>query len=191
MYDGVYGCVKIKKVTQKEKFCDLIIEYENEDYPITSGNLLRCKLGKILKKVTEEFKINIGEEIKVNNNNFIKILDRKYKNKKTTQGYIQKEKYYKCKCSSCGHEWWFMEFKLLQGRNCPKCNIRESKVVVGINDIKTTSPWMIEYFKDKSDGVKYTDGSHVIIEMVCPHCGREKEYMIETLKKLGGYPMYM
>ena len=70
--------------------------------------------------------------------------------------YGNKMKWYECKCIKCGYNhFWKTEYELNTEYGCPVCTGR--KVKKGINDIATTSPWMIEYFINKDDNFVYLD----------------------------------
>ena len=54
----------------------------------------------------------------------------------------------------------------------------------GINDIPTTTPWMIPYFQGGyEEAKKYTSNSHQKIRPICPDCGRvkDKEMTLNTI----------
>ena len=82
-----------------------------------------------------------------------------------------------CKCNKCGN---------IVDRNrsslkskCPVCS--NKKIVKGINDIATTRPEFVQYFKNKEDAYKYSTGSNIELTFVCPRCGTEKKCQINTL----------
>jgi hypothetical protein len=47
--------------------------------------------------------------------------------------------------------------------------------VKGINDIKTTAPWMVKYFYNEKEAEAYTKSSRNKIKIKCPDCGRTKD----------------
>ncbi len=98
-------------------------------------------------------------------------------------------KVYTCTCLKCNDtNVKITESHLKEGRGCPTC--RGLKVVKGINDIPTTSPWMIPYFQGgKDEASMYTNNSNKKIYPKCPHCGRisEKEIKINRLYTKNGF----
>lgn len=117
-----------------------------------------------------EYKYKVGDIIEHDDSKF-EILDIIKGNKNTDCKY-------KYKCLKCG----FIGLKTsakLDLRGCPCCS---NKIIQkGINDIATTNPEMIHYFKNKEDIYKYGKGSHKKVFMVCPECGSEKEMRVEQL----------
>lgn len=64
------------------------------------------------------------------------------------------------------------------------------KVVKGINDIPTTSPWMISYFQDGyEEASNYTNNSNKKIYPRCPNCGQIslKQYKINKIFTKHGF----
>lgn len=131
-----------------------------------------------MKSILNNFKFNIGDKINTFGRNLI-ILDRKYIEKTENikgKPCIKHQKYYKYKCLNCGNEDWILEY-LIDGKQhcgCNACCHPPRKLVVGINDITTTAPWMIKYFPNgKSDAQKYFKNSKDKVNMICPDCGRQ------------------
>ena len=176
VYDDVEGEVEI---IDYEKL-HVKFSYNNETYDILTDNFRRCNLGKVLGKMTNDFRIKLYSRIKDTKRDML-IVDKKYK--KDYKG--QNKKYYKYKCNNCGwDEGWIEEFNLLHGKGCSCC--RGYVVVEGINDIPSTDPWMVKYFQGGYDEAKkYTKGSDKEIYPVCPDCGRvkDKPMKIDTLRK--------
>lgn len=124
---------------------------------------------------------NIGENfIDEKRNLFITKRDR-------IKGYIKSNanatiKVYTCTCLKC-HDTnvKISESHLKEGRGCPTC--RGLKVVKGINDIPTTSPWMIPYFQGgREEAELYTNNSNKKIYPKCPFCARISEKGIKINK---------
>ena len=59
---------------------------------------------------------------------------------------------------------------------CPVCSNRQ--IIPGINDIATTHPDFVQYFKDKSCAMKYSYSSGKRCDFICPDCGSVKEGFI-------------
>ena len=92
------------------------------------------------------------------------------------------DKSYICKCNKCKGIVEISESHLKEGRGCPACH---GKVVcVGVNDITTTAPWMVEYFPLKSEQAKlYTRGSNKEIDFICPFCKETHRKSISHLSE--------
>ena len=61
--------------------------------------------------------------------------------------YIRRTQKIKCKCKIDGYEWDALPSHLLNGSGCPVCSNRV--IIHGINDVATTHPNFIIYFKNK------------------------------------------
>lgn len=157
----------------------LKIKYKDDNLNIPTGDIKDCAIGRLLNKRTINFKVKIGETLKDDKRDLV-ILDREYRINKRNQ----KCKWYKYHCNKCNHEDWMIEHILLQGSGCNVC--ANQKLVVGINDIPTTSPWMVKYFKGGYEEAKnYMSRSNKKIYPICPDCGRvkNKSIQISTLNK--------
>lgn len=156
----------------------IIIKYLDYDlYTIGISDFIRCRLGKLLKKYTNEFKVQIGQTFKDYKRNLI-IVDREYRIDKSNI----KRKYYKYHCNKCGNEDWIEESGLLTNNGgCNVCCTPSKKVLQGYNDIYTTDYWMIELGVNIEDAKKYTSQSNKKIKVKCPHCKKEKEITINTI----------
>ena len=178
VYDDINGKLIILDYIKNKQI--LKIKYSNE-YLITTSSLLKCKLARLLGKKTSDFKLNIGQNIKDSKRD-LTILSR-YKEKDNTG---RTWKCYKYKCNKCGYDKNVAkENHLLGGRGCPLCCHNPQKVIEGINDIATTAPWMVKYFKNIDNSRKYTKMSNKKIICKCPNCGFEKEISIDNLNKYG------
>lgn len=78
------------------------------------------------------------------------------------------------KCNLCRHEWFPIASSLVGNKNhqskCPKCH---SKVIEKSNSnlFANKYPDMAKWLKNSEDGFKYTFGSHVKVDWICPYCG--------------------
>lgn len=149
--------------------------------PILSQGLKNATFSNILDEYYIEWEYNIGDRL-VDDKRDITIIDRK--RIKDKNGIYNK--YYKIKCNVCGfnsgeyyldgtyyNEWWVVQNELKRKDskriNCPCCGNRI--VVPGINDIPTTTSWMVEYFQGGyEEAKKYTYGSKKEIFPICPNC---------------------
>lgn len=170
----------------------LKISYNDTDFNIPTKRLIKCQVGKILGKVTSEFKIEMGKRFKDNKRDLI-ITDRK--KVKDENGW--NIKYYQYKCNKCGFdggyhwslidkeykdEFWISEYSLLNGQGCSCCNSNPRIVAKEINSIYKTDPWMIPYIGEEyAKTHTYNNGSEV--EVTCPDCGKTKNIYISNLYK--------
>lgn len=173
-YSGIIGEVEIVNCNTKDE--ELTIKYENKEVKIRISNFKKCRLGKLLNKITSDFKIEIGQVFKDNKRDFT-IIDREYRKDKKERNC----KFYKYKCGKCNWDnGWIREDHLLNGIGCACCCPNPQSVVEGINDIPTTAPWMIPYFQGGYDEAKlYTKCSSKKIHPICPDCGRVKNKTVK------------
>lgn len=144
-----------------------------------------------MNKKEIKWKYEIGQVIKDNKRDII-ITERKY-----IEG---KGKCYKYKCKKCSfdcgeyyssvekiskQEYWTTEFYLNRGSGCICCCSSSKAVVKGINDINTTNPEMIIYFKNIEDTYIHTYSSNDTVWFKCPDCESEKYMKINKLKHQG------
>lgn len=186
IYDDIEGEVEIIDYNSKKQ--RLYIQYKNkEPFKIHTSSFIECRLGKLLSKITNEFKVEVGTRYNDNNRD-VTITDRKYKvgNDKITR------KYYKYRCNKCGfecgehykngkyrEEHWIEESNLLKGNGCACCNYNQI-VVSRINGIPETAPWMVKYFQGGYDEAKlYTRSSACEIKPICPDCGKVKNKLMK------------
>lgn len=101
--------------------------------------------------------------------------------------YNGKSIFYQYKCLNDGYIGNIQQSNISRNTGvCPVC--LNHKVMVGVNDITTTDPWMIPYFKNGYDEAKlYVATSNIIKELQCPHCGRRKTLPISSVYKLKGF----
>lgn len=124
-----------------------------------------------------KYQREIGEAVDTFGRNLV-IIDREIRPKiayKHGEPYNLNQKFYKYRCLDCGNEDWIVEYSLGEHMHCGcnACCHPPKKVVVGVNDISTTAPWMIKYFPNGTkDAQKYTKYSKDRIDFVCPDCGR-------------------
>ena len=170
-------------ISYDNKISRLKVKYNNNESYIYTNPFLKGQIGKVIKKRTIDFKVEIGTIFKDNNRDMI-IIDREYKQDKNKR----KWKWYKYQCNKCGyHDGWIEENKLIKcHRGCSCCSGRT--VVEGINDIPTTAPWMVKYFQGGyEEAKKYTRTSKKYITPICPNCGciNDKPMLIYNIFKFG------
>lgn len=139
-----------------------------------------------------EFDYQIGDVL-----DNIEIIDRKSITSGDKRGG-KVTKLYKYKCHKCGFdgskpcykngeeilEYWIDENSLKNGIRCSCCYSRV--VQVGINDIATTHPDFIKYFVDQDAPHKYTYGSTVKQQFVCPICKHNYQSEISIYSFING-----
>ena len=178
IYDDIEGLVEIVDVIDRH----LYIKYLDKSiFKIAFSSFSRGMFGKLLEKVTDSFKVEIGQVFE-DDKRYLVITDRKYRYRESNKGYIDKQKWYKYKCNKCGYEDWIIEGHLLEGNGCKPCG--GTIAVEGYNDIPTTAPYLIPYFQGGYDEAKlYTKNSNRKIVPVCPHCNNI-HYKYSAINKL-------
>lgn len=168
IYDNIHGEFKIIK------YCDgyLYIKYLEKDiFKIFRGNLIRCKLGNLLELYTDKYKYVINSVIDTNNRK-IKIIE--------TARNKHGHKIYVYKCLVCGSTDKIPEASLIAGNGCGVCN--NKKIIVGHNDMWTTSPKLASLLLNPKDGHNYTKCSAKKVDWKCSVCGKTiKNKMISTV----------
>lgn len=117
-------------------------------------------------KSDEEFKKEVYEK-----NPSLEILDQ----------YTGENNNITIKCKKCGNVWVMNAGSFFTHCSCAVCS--NKRVAVGINDIATTHPELVKYFKNPDDAKKYTYGSMKRVVFKCPNCGYEKELSISSFFK--------
>lgn len=90
-----------------------------------------------------------------------------------------------CKCRVCNAIYEQKARKLMEGVGCPVC--AGVRVVKGINDIATTNPDIVQYFKNTEDAYKYTKCSTASTDFKCPVCGYEKFMKINSVVSINHF----
>ena len=125
------------------------VKYKEKIYTISITNFKKPALGNILGVKTNAFKIKVGDTITDSERDFL-IVERKYIDKKHTDGCVRKKKYYKYVCNTCGNTDWKEEYSILTKKTqCSGC-YTEPRITKGINDIPTTDSWMVKYFQGQN-----------------------------------------
>lgn len=89
----------------------------------------------------------------------------------------------KIRWKTCGHEYEMKPDFIYKGHTCKYCSSRA--LLVGFNDIATTTPWMTKYLADKEDAHRYMCGSKEKILFKCPDCGTVDEKQIGSVHDYG------
>lgn len=176
IYDNIEGEFEIVKFENRY----LVIKYlDGKLLKIFSGSLFKCKLGKLLDKVTNNFKFEIGQVFKDDKKDLI-ITNREYRDGKRNTDTNYKNKWYKYTCNVCSWtEGWIIEGSLNNGIGCSCCAGRTA--VLGINTIWDTDRWMCDLGVSEEDAKRYTKASDKKIEVTCPDCGVKKNMRISSI----------
>ena len=86
----------------------------------------------------------------------------------TYDEYINGQTKMRFYCSK-GHAWEARPNEILRGSGCPYCS--NKKVLIGYNDIATTSPDIFQFLANPEDGYKYTRWSNKRTDFRCTLCG--------------------
>lgn len=165
----------------------ITIKYEDRVKTMNVGDFTKCHFGRLISPNykhnrtvnNKKYKYKSGDLIE-NKFSTIKILEliRLANNKSTKKGY-------EYICLKCGNKDVIDEYSINNNQGCNVCCIPSQKILLGYNDISTTSPWMNKYFKHKEDLYKYTDKSSKKVIAICPDCGSEKKISIRDLNLQG------
>lgn len=181
IYEDIEGEVQIVGYNKKNGV--LIIAYDGGEFEISTCHFSKCKLGKLLNKITSAFKIEVGQVLKDNKRDLV-IIDKQY----IEDGDGRRWKYYKYKCNNCSftgstphydtkckykEEHWVLESNLLSGQGCACCCSSPQIVVPSINSLYTTDKWMCDLGVDAEESKMFVSRSNKKIKVKCPHCGRE------------------
>ena len=170
LYENIKYNVHINKYDSKTK--RLYFSYNDNTFDMYYGHFYECKFGKVFGIYTNKFRFSINTIIKSNKREMLILGQfKRYGNK-----------YYNYKCLKCGYDKGeISEYNIIAGYGCSVCSRNSHTVVKGINDIATTNPWMIKYFKNKEDAYTHSYSSRDRVEMKCPECGTEKSLVIYSL----------
>ena len=90
-----------------------------------------------------------------------------------------------CKCKICGGTFKRKAGRTKSGRGCPVC--AGVYVCNGVNDIATTNPDIVKFFKNPNDAKMYTKGSNSYATFKCINCGYESENVVARVVNNGGF----
>lgn len=76
-------------------------------------------------------------------------------------------------------------YNFVSGDRCTVCS--NKKIISGINDIATTHPEFVKYFKFPSDATIYSIRSGKYVWFKCPECGCEKYISVDSAFEYGHY----
>lgn len=171
IYGDIEGFIEIVEYYIEEN--KIKTRYKDIEYITTTSNFQKIKISNCLgikrknnKKVGFEY--NVGDVITTNNGK-IKIIKQIRVGEKDIKSY-------EYKCLIDGDIDSIREYDLIKGCGCKVCSNR--KVIKGINDISTTHPHLVKYFKNIEDTYTHSYGSHDTFIFKCPECDFEKEAII-------------
>ena len=172
-YGELFDSVIILDSFKVENNRKVKISYKNIIKDMAVGDFLSGAIGKLVGTYSGDFYYNIGDKI-IDDKRSLIITDQVFKERIGSKGYKENIKHYKYTCNKCGWtEGNIEEYDLKEGRGCSCCS--GDTLVEGINDIPTTAPWMIPYFKGGYDEAKlYSRRSMKRVVPICPDCGRIK-----------------
>lgn len=149
-----------------------------EFYPVSQsllqgkGGCPMCNLERPQQRRKSEDLKNIFHQL----NPTLKIVDED----------IRLNTWVKVYCTVCGQCFEKMLTSPFISNKKSSCSVCANRVIVkGFNDVATTRPDLIKYFKNKDDVYKYGHGMTKILTFVCPDCRYEKEMKIEVLAREG------
>lgn len=92
-------------------------------------------------------------------------------------------RYVQYQCTICGYVGKMKKSHFNAGTGCRVCNGKE--VLKGYNDVATTNPDLVNYFKDKSEAQRITAHSGKKIETKCPVCGLVEQHRMCDITRRG------
>lgn len=174
----ILGQLKIVDYDVKKRV--ITVSYNDNLKRIDIGSFKKAQLRSVIGKRTKDFKVNIGETF-INNKRNLTIIDRKML--PDSKGKLRKM--YNYSCHICNwQDGWIDEGHLLNGVGCSCC--AKSIIIPHKNDLYTTNPELIKYFKNIEDTHKTTTCNKKKFLMVCPNCGNEQLYSTDKLAN-GGF----
>ena len=181
-YDGKMGEIIVIGYND-DKYNRLKIQYNNNVRDISTQQLKKAKLTNFLVDTTWEkrkklkYKYNVGNVYEYNGNKYkiTGVSVRSHLNKSTNKW--RHEIRYNVFCPRCKGIFNISDDRI-DKNNCPICAGRQ--IQNGINDIPTTAPWMIGFFKGGiEEAKKYTKFSSTKIIPICPDCGDVCDHLIK------------
>lgn len=168
IYDDVEGNVQIVDYIS-DSHPKLKISYNEIEYICDTGTFVNVSFGKMLKKITSEYKFNLNEIISSQTGE-LKIIDRNV----IYDSNNHRWKEYEIQCLQCGRTRKVKESYLLHYTpNCLYCNKNIHTLEVGVNDVATLYPWTINYFQGGiKEAQQYQAGSGKKVIFKCPICNQ-------------------
>ena len=119
--------------------------------------------------------------IKLTNEEFIR---RVKENREITplEEYVNRNTKISFMCKK-GHTWKVRPSDILSGRGCPYC--ANKRVLIGYNDLATTSQDICQHLVHVDDAYKYTRWSNKRIDFKCTLCGHVQNRRVSTIAHRG------
>ena len=178
-FNGVSDTIKIldyNKETGRLRISSIDKEFDVGRSYIVDGTVFNI----IFKSDESRYKYQIGKNFKDDTRN-ITIISREIRELKE-----RTRPFYKYRCNVCGWDCGWVSQSNINGSRPVRCSCCNGRTIVtGINDVATTNPELIKYFKDKKEANEVTVGSTRIIDAICPNCGFVKQYEVNVLKRNG------
>ena len=157
----------------------LTINYEGVDKIVPTSLILTNNIRTLIGLRSKDFKIEIGEHFIDEHRNIV-VTNRELQ--PDSKGKLRKM--YNYHCNVC--DWddgWMDEGHMLNGIGCSCCS--KTVIVPYVNDVYTTNPEFVKYFKYEEDTHKTTACSKKKFMMICPFCGNEQMYSTDDLSANG------
>lgn len=172
-WDNIIGTIKILDVRTVKKDTQLLLKYKDHEIWMNPDSVLRCKIAMLIGIKTYNYFYNVGDVINDEKRNMLitKLIR------------IGEYRAYEYKCINCSYIGTITESHMASKRGCPVCS---NKVILkGINDIETTHPHLVKYFKNIEDSYINSYGSNNKVCFKCPDCRFEKNIEIGEFVKNG------
>ena len=157
----------------------LTINYEGVDKIVPTSLILTNNIRTLIGLRSKDFKIEIGEHFVDEHRNIV-VTNREFR--PDSKGKLRKM--YNYHCNICNwDDGWMDEGHMLNGIGCSCC--LKTVIVPYINDIYTTNPELVKYFKYEEDTHRTTVCSKKKFMMVCPFCKNEQMYSTDNLSTNG------
>lgn len=167
-FDFIYGDLKGHIIIKSIAKNHLTLLYKDKTITITTSQLLQMGFCKLIGLYSNEYLHNVGDN--VNDLLILKQIKLKSGNDDV--------KAYKYKCLIDGNIDTIREYDLdRKGHGCNVCS--NHKCMKGVNDIATTHPHLVKYFKNIEDSYTHTYGSKDEVRIKCPSCGGERKITIQ------------
>jgi hypothetical protein len=156
-YDDVVATLTVTERADNIQYVYIDVPGYVSHHKIYVGQIRHGQLGCVVKKITPDFKYEIGDVV-----NGLLITNRRK---------APKYKYYSYTCLKDGYDGEIREDHLAKDHGCPVC---ANKVVLpGYNDIATTNPDMAKLFYNIDDASKYMEHVNQYADFRCPRCGNK------------------
>ena len=165
---------KYININTKIRFKCLIHDFEFDAFP---QNMLR---GHGCRKCGNEKQSKLQTK---SHDQFVRDVRRINPDIEVIGQYVNMDTKVQVRCLLDDHIWDADPRKLYRGALCAVCS--NHKVLNGVNDVGTTRPDLVMYFKYKDEATKYTSGSEKIVDVICPKCGYEDQIRIGNLSRFG------